>query len=117
MGSCNPFCTGGKTWDPSRGAAALVRTVVDDRGAVDGRDGRALGNGLEGHAAVFKAVAAETSVGLLDVTPWVCPGGVCESITAEGLIRYRDGTHSSVPQIQALIGPFTEALSRYQTVP
>lgn len=41
----------------------------------------------------------------------LCPDGTCSAIAPDGLIRYRDGTHITVPQSEELVGTFQAAIS------
>ena len=61
-------------------------------------------------AEVVAAVAASTGADLLDLSTEICPNGTCSSISADGLIRYRDGTHITVPQSQELTSVFHAAM-------
>lgn len=62
-------------------------------------------------ADVTAAVAGATGVSLLDLSAEICPGGVCSSVSADGLIRYRDGTHITVEQSEALAETFEAAIA------
>ena len=95
---------------------SLGRMLEDDCGrTMTVQD--ALVNGLAAHAAMQQSVADETGAAVIEVTSYVCPSGVCESVTDEGLVRYRDGTHITVPQSEALSSVVTAELSRYSTRP
>jgi peptidoglycan/LPS O-acetylase OafA/YrhL len=62
-------------------------------------------------ADVLAAVARETGADVLDVSTELCSEGTCSSVTPEGLVRYRDGTHITVEQSEALAGTFTKAIA------
>ena len=47
---------------------------------------------------------------MLDVSEEICPNAVCQAMTTAGLVRYRDATHISVEQSQALTQTFRRAL-------
>lgn len=61
-------------------------------------------------AEVVAAVAESNGASLLDLAPELCPDGTCSSIADDGLIRYRDGTHITVPQSEDLVEIFRAAL-------
>lgn len=59
---------------------------------------------------VLNRGAGSTGATLLDVSGEVCPDETCESVSPGGMVRYRDGTHLSVAQSQALAASFRRAL-------
>lgn len=60
--------------------------------------------------AVVNEVARERGAGVLDLWPVICPSGVCQSYEG-GLYRYRDATHISVRQSEALAADFAAAIA------
>jgi hypothetical protein len=56
-------------------------------------------------------VARRTGSTLLDLTAVLCRGGTC-SVEGDGLVRYQDPTHISVPQSEALVPDFVAAIGR-----
>lgn len=62
-------------------------------------------------ADVVEAAADQSGARTLDLSEQVCPGGTCSSVAPDGLVRYRDGTHITVPQSQALAGSFATAMA------
>lgn len=101
-------------WGPSKESLSWREcSVLDMLGHNCSRSmelSEALAAGLETHWRALDTVASQTGAGVVNVTSAVCPGGVCESRTSGGLIRYRDGTHISVPQSIELGDEFTDAL-------
>lgn len=61
-------------------------------------------------AGVVEDVAASTGARLLDFSEVLCPGGSCSSVAEDGMIRYRDGTHITVVQAEALTPLFDEVV-------
>lgn len=62
-------------------------------------------------AEAVSDVAAATGASILDLSAEICPGGVCSSVSADGLIRYRDGSHITVEQSEALAETFEAAIA------
>lgn len=61
--------------------------------------------------AVLAEVARATDAGLIDPGPLMCPDGVC-STHADSYVRMKDSGHISVPQSEALVPAFVEAMSK-----
>ncbi len=62
-------------------------------------------------ADVVAGVAASSDSGLLDLTEEICPEGICSAVSAEGMVRYRDGVHITVDQSHALAAAFEAAIA------
>jgi len=62
-------------------------------------------------ADVVNVVARGNGIEVLDLSSELCSSGTCSSVAPNGMIRYSDSTHITVPQSEALIEPFTKAIA------
>ncbi len=63
---------------------------------------------------IVDSVAKATNAGVIDLQAYLCPDGTCRT-EADGVVRYRDGGHLSVPASQALGDIFEGAIARSST--
>ncbi len=61
-------------------------------------------------ARVISSVAADTDTPVVDLSPELCPAGVCRNVTKRGFVVYRDSTHVTVDQSKALSGVFLQEM-------
>jgi len=61
---------------------------------------------------ITQRVADDAGVVVLDLTTVICPAGVCSTVTADGIVLYRDPDHISVSGGAVLEDDFLEVIAR-----
>lgn len=99
-----PHFGGEKSWTPE--ACSLAATMGDACKAVV-----PAADFVQAQADLFQAVirGAEASDGVVDLTPVICSGGLCET-SRNGLFLYRDGDHLSVAATDVILETLTSAV-------
>lgn len=100
-----PHWTGRDAWDLRTCPAFTVFTGKCRQDMPVGRAQQRQGAARQ----TLNTVARRTGAGVLDLWSAICPRGIC-STQHDDLVRYRDGTHISVPQSEALARDFELAI-------